>query len=108
LLHNAGNKLGDVRQAQGNLAGTLAAYEAARAIAERLAASDSGNAEWQRDLIVSHWKIATVLEEMPERRGEAAAHWGKALAVARELAGLGRRRRVGASLDGDAARAGLC
>jgi hypothetical protein len=39
---------------------------------------------------VSHWKIAAVLEELLERRGEAAAHWGKALAVARELAGSGR------------------
>ena len=31
-----------------------------------------------------------MLEELPERRAEAAAHWGKALAVARELAGSGR------------------
>ena len=70
-------KLGDVRQAQGDLAGALAAYEARHAIAERLAASDPGNAEWQRDLVVSHWRIAAVLEELPERRAEAAAHWGR-------------------------------
>jgi tetratricopeptide (TPR) repeat protein len=83
-------RLGDVRQAQGDLAGALAAYEAYHPIAERLAASDPVNAEWQRDLIVSHWRIAAVLEELPERRGEAAAHLGKALAVARELTGSGR------------------
>jgi hypothetical protein len=88
--------LGNVRQAQGDLAGALAAYEAARAIRERLAASDSGNAEWQRDLIVSHWRIAALLGELPARRGEASAHWGEALAVARALAGSGRLAPVDA------------
>jgi hypothetical protein len=96
LLHNAGEKLGDVRQAQGDLAGALAAYVADLAIAERLAALDPGNPGWQRDLIVSHWRIAAVLEELPERRGEVATHWGKALAVARELAGSGRLAPVDA------------
>jgi hypothetical protein len=90
------NKLGDVRQAQGDLAGALAAYVADLAIAERLAALDPGNPGWQRDLIVSHWRIAAVLEELPERRGEVATHWGKALAVARELAGSGRLAPVDA------------
>ena len=85
-----------MRRAHGVLAVALAAYEASRDIRERLAASDPGNAEWQRDLIVSHWKIAAVLEDMPERRGEAAAYWGRALAVARELAGSGRLAPVDA------------
>ncbi len=40
--------------AQGDLAGALAAYRAALAIAERLAAADPTNAGWQRDLSVSH------------------------------------------------------
>jgi hypothetical protein len=89
-------RLGAVRQAQGDLAGALVAYEASHAIRERLATSDLGNTEWQRDLIVSHWRIAAVLEELPERRGEVATHWGKALAVARELAGSGRLAPVDA------------
>jgi hypothetical protein len=86
----------NVRQAQGDLAGALVAYDAACAIGERLAASDPGNAGWQRDLIVSHWKIAELLEKLPERRGEVAAHWGRALAVARELTGSGRLAPVDA------------
>jgi hypothetical protein len=89
LLHNAGNKLGNVRQAQGDLAGALAAYEAARAIAERLAASDPGNAEWQRDLIVSNVKLAETRAASGDGQG-AAAHYRQALAVSHELAGSGR------------------
>jgi hypothetical protein len=36
-------------------------------IAERLAASDRDNAEWQRDLFVSLFKITTVLLEASDR-----------------------------------------
>ncbi len=68
----------------------MGTYKQTHAILERLAASDPGNAGWQRDLIVSHWRIAAGLEEMPERRGEAAVHWRQALALTRELAGSGR------------------
>jgi hypothetical protein len=44
--------------AQGDLAGALSAYEESKAIAERLAASDPSNAGWQRDLVVSLWKLS--------------------------------------------------
>jgi tetratricopeptide (TPR) repeat protein len=54
------NKIGDVRRALGDLAGALESYEADLAIAERLAAADPGNSEWQRDLSVSHDKIGNV------------------------------------------------
>ena len=36
------------------------AYQAALAIAQRLAAADPGNAGWQRDLSVSHNKIGNL------------------------------------------------
>ena len=49
-----------MRVAQGDLPGALSAYEAALAIAERLAAADPGNANWQRDLAVSHNKLGDV------------------------------------------------
>jgi hypothetical protein len=42
-------EVGDVAAAAGDLAGARAAYEAGLVIAERLASSDPGNAEWQRD-----------------------------------------------------------
>ena len=41
------NKIGDVQQAQGDLAAALASYQASLAIAERLAKADPGNAGWQ-------------------------------------------------------------
>ena len=44
--------------AQGNLAEALKAYRDGLAIAERLAAADPSNAGWQRDLSVSHAKLA--------------------------------------------------
>jgi hypothetical protein len=71
-------------------AGALAAYSEAKGIREWLAASDPGNAGWQRDLIVSHWRLADLLEEMADQQAEAAAHWSQALEIARRLADEGR------------------
>ena len=51
------NKLGDVRVAQGDLAGALRSYRDSLAITERLAKADPGNAEWQHDLSVSHERV---------------------------------------------------
>ena len=45
-----------------------------------------------------------MLEELPERRGEAAAHYRQALAVARELAGSGRLAPVDAYFVADLER----
>jgi len=52
------DKIADVRVAQGNLPAALTAFEKGLAIAEALAARDSANTMWQRDLFVSHIKIA--------------------------------------------------
>ena len=38
-----------------------------QAFAERRAAADPDNAQWQRDLIVSHDKLAGLLEQLPDR-----------------------------------------
>ena len=59
---------GDARMAQGDVSGALESYEARHAITERLAASDAGNAGWQRDLWVSLWR----LREIPE----SGVTWG--------------------------------
>jgi tetratricopeptide (TPR) repeat protein len=77
-------KIGDVLVAQGEGGAALAAYRAGMAIAERLAAADPGNAEWQRDLIVSCVKLA---EAEP---ATARVPLGRALAVARALSEAGR------------------
>jgi tetratricopeptide (TPR) repeat protein len=53
--------LGDIFVARGNLPEALKAYGEARAAMERLASSDAGNADWQRDLSVSYEKIGEVL-----------------------------------------------
>ena len=68
-------RFGDVRISQGDLAGALSAYEAAIAIAEKLAAGDPSNREWQRDLIVIHVKLS-------EASGAPVKHLEKALVIA--------------------------
>ena len=78
-----------MRRAQGDLPGALQAFTEGMNIRDQLAAADPGNAEWQRDLIVSHWKLADLLER-PDRAAEAAGHWSQALAIARTLAATGR------------------
>ena len=54
------NKIGDVRVAQGDLAGALESYRDSLDIADRLAKSDPGNTGWQRDLSVSLDKVGDV------------------------------------------------
>ena len=59
--------LGDVAAAQGNLPSARRLYETAAAIAEPIAKADPGNAGWQRDLAISHGRVATVLVRQGER-----------------------------------------
>jgi hypothetical protein len=47
-----------VQQAQGALGVALKSYQAGMTIAQKLAAADPGNAQWQRDVAVSCWKLA--------------------------------------------------
>ena len=74
-----------MRQAQGDLAGALQAYEDSLAIAEQLAASDPGNADWQRDLSISWERIGGVREQQGDRAGALEA-WRRALAISLPLA----------------------
>jgi len=61
------DRIGDVQQAQGNLAAALTSYQTGFAIAERLAQADPGNAGWQRDLALSHGRVAMVQARMGAR-----------------------------------------
>ena len=63
----------------------LAAYRRSLAIAEKLAAADPGNTEWQRDLSVSHDRIGDVLVAAG-RREEALAAYRRSLAIREKLA----------------------
>jgi len=68
-----------VLRAQGNLPEALAAYKASLAIADRrLAKADPGNAGWQRDLALSHGRVAMILLRQGEReRALSAFHQGR-------------------------------
>jgi hypothetical protein len=54
------NKLGDVQMVQGDLAGARGSFEQCLKIRKKLAASDSTNAGWQRDLFASHARIGSL------------------------------------------------
>ena len=77
----ANTHLGDVRSAQGDLAGALDAYQQGLAIAKRLATADPSNSGWQTDIAVSCWKLAEVLRGMPDRRAEARPYLERGRAV---------------------------
>jgi tetratricopeptide (TPR) repeat protein len=70
----ASTEVGDVRVAQGDLVGALTAYEAGQVIAERLARSDPGNAQWQPDLSVSWNKLGNVRRAQGDLAGALAAY----------------------------------
>ena len=48
------NMIGNIEQAQGNLAAALTSFKAGMAMRRKLTAADPSNSEWQRDLSVSH------------------------------------------------------
>ena len=70
------NNLGDLATAQGNLPEAQRLFGESLRIRQRLAESDPANAAWQRDVWVSHWRIANVLEQ--QGSDEALASWRKA------------------------------
>jgi tetratricopeptide (TPR) repeat protein len=90
--------LGDIAVARGHLNAALAAYGEARSVMERLAGSDAGNADWQRDLIVSCVKIAEVFP------GEALLMLTRAAAIANQLRDEGRLAPTDAWMPEDLAR----
>ena len=70
------NKLGDLATAQGNLPEAQRLFGESLRIAQRLAESDPANAAWQRDLWVSYWRVAKVLEQIGS--ADAMMYWRKA------------------------------
>ena len=62
------NCIGDVQVAQGDLAGALKSYRDSLAIADRLTASDPGNAGWQRDLAALQKKVGELFAKLGKKR----------------------------------------
>ena len=76
---------GDFRMTSGDTSGALAAYQEALQIDQRLATQDSANAQWQRDLAVSHNKVGDVLVAQGQL-GEALRAYTASRVIAEQLA----------------------
>jgi len=76
----AANGRGDIALAQGSLPEALRYYRSAQETMDRLARADPGNAGWQRDVAVSHAKLAAFYVKSGEReKARAALGQGKAI-----------------------------
>jgi hypothetical protein len=69
-------KLGEVAAAQGNLPEAQRLFADSLRMVQRLAESDPGDADWQRNLWLSHSRTAQVLDK--QRDARAKDHWRKA------------------------------
>lgn len=56
----AEEKIGDVQQAQGDVAAAIASYQASLAIRNRLAAAGGNNSQWELERVSTYGKLATV------------------------------------------------
>ena len=81
------DRIGDVQRAQGDLPSALSSYKQDLEIAQKLAARDPANAQWKTDLVISLWKLASILEQhgTPQKR-EAGVNYQRALELLRALA----------------------
>jgi predicted negative regulator of RcsB-dependent stress response len=81
-------ELGDAQAIAGDSTAALVSFQKAHAIAESLVARDPANAQWQRDLSVSHEKIGDVLVAQGDtsEHGGALAAYRKGLAIHEALA----------------------
>jgi tetratricopeptide (TPR) repeat protein len=85
--------LGDIARAQGSLPDALRHYQAAAAIAEPIARAEPGNAEWQRDLSVSHIRIGDVLRNQGDLNA-ALESYRASLAIDERLAQADPRNAI--------------
>jgi tetratricopeptide (TPR) repeat protein len=76
--------LGRIKQQRGDLSGALKSYSDSLATIERLANSDPGNAEWQRDLSVSYDRVGDVQKAQGDLSG-ALKSYSDSLAIIERL-----------------------
>ena len=81
----AAHEIGDVRFAQGNLSGALAAFSEYQGVIQELLSTDPGNATWQRHISVSHEKIGDVRRDQGDLDGAEEAY-RDSLAIGERLA----------------------
>ena len=74
-----------MQSAQGDLSAALKSYQASMGIRRKLAERDPGNAQWQRDLVVSHVKIGDVQSAQGDLGG-ALKSFQASMEIARKLA----------------------
>lgn len=88
LGHRFNFDLSDALAVAADLATRRSLLDAARTALQRLADSDPLHAAWQRDLWVSYWRIANLLEQ--QQSSDAITYWRKAhdTLAAMEKAGL--------------------
>lgn len=84
MRYRAGTMLGDVLLAKGDGAAALAAYEAAQCDAAVIAEREPDNADWQRDLSITHDRIGDTLMEQGHL-DLALESYSRSLAVAEAL-----------------------
>jgi hypothetical protein len=77
---------------QGNLVDALTSYRAGLVIAERLAASDAGNADWQWDLSVSYDRVGEVLVKQ-DNLSDALTSYRAGLGIRERLVATDARQR---------------
>jgi hypothetical protein len=61
----AADAIGDFKLHAGDPAGARSAYLEGLALARRILAAEPSNAQWQADVVVSLWKLATATTERP-------------------------------------------
>ena len=79
------SEFGDTYQTLGDLEQALKAYRDSLAIAERLAAADRSDSEWQRDLSISYEVVGDVLVAQG-KLDEALKAYRDSLAIRERLA----------------------
>lgn len=85
-MSNSYERIGNASIAMSNLAAALQAFSDALAIRQQLSQDDPSNAQWQRDLSVSHAKLAQVQERLGDSQSaiinaEIALNMGERLAA---------------------------
>jgi hypothetical protein len=69
----------------------LSSYKQDLEIVQKLAARDPANAQWETDLVISLWKLASILEQQGTlQKREAGVNYQRAVDLLRPLAAENR------------------